>query len=96
MEGSQCWGLVSQVLGVGQEMAMHEAPNTSRSVTSEPYPVLTERLPRWCKATESLKHRSKNTLNFNGGVKPEVPEGSCQTCLQALGLEKDLPGLLQL
>lgn len=75
-------------------MAVHEALNTSRSVTSEPYPVLTESLPRWCKATESLKHRSKNTLNFNG-VKPEGPEGSCQTCLQALGLEKDLPGLLQ-
>lgn len=76
-------------------MAMHEAPNTSGSVTSEPYPVLTERLPQWGKATESLKHRSKNTLNFNG-VKPEGSEGSCQICLQALGLEKDLPGLLQL
>lgn len=76
-------------------MAVHEAPNTSRRVTSEPYPVLTGRLPWWCKATESLKHSSKNTLNFNR-VKPEGPEGSCQACLQALGLEKDLPRVLQL
>lgn len=72
-------------------MAMLEAPNTGGSVTSEPYPVLTERLPRWCKATESRKHRSKNTLNFNG-VKPEGPEGSCQTVCRHWGWRRTCLG----
>lgn len=81
----------------GRKTTVHEALNKQqKSVASgEPCPVFTERVPQWWKATESLKHRSKNTLNSNG-VKLEGPEGRCKTCLQALGLERDLPGLLQL
>jgi hypothetical protein len=57
--------------------------------------MFTERGLQWQKATESLKHRGKNTLSING-VKLEGPDGSWKSCLQALEQERDQPGLLQL
>lgn len=57
--------------------------------------MFTERGPQWQKATESLKHRGKNTLSVNG-VKLEGPDGSWKSCLQALEQERDQPGLLHL